>query len=374
MRCVPRVLASVRRDCRGNTAIWFAIAAPTLFAAASIGVEASFWSLARSELQSMADAAALAGAMSYAADSNVQNAALAAAYIAEVNGGSGATTRSWNASNQVLSDGSIITSVGTGITNTGNIAVTATIRRAVPVTIAKLINRTQAKVITATATSETYGPSRSAQPCIVGLDVAKPGVTTQVDVMLQGNTTVTLNGCSMRSNANISFSGNPTVSASAGFFAAGTIASNGSTSVTGPQTQNAGTIADPYASNTAMQTALAALNTVSVLSVNDTPGSRTALMPGVWSSWNIKGTVVLSPGLYVVTGAITINAQASISGTGVTIVSAGAISTNGGATLNFTAPGITPQLGAVPGIIYASTTNAAITFGGNASSSLTGVH
>jgi hypothetical protein len=57
----------------------------------------------------------------------------------------------------------------------------------------------------------------------------------------------------------------------------------------------------------------------------------------------------------------------------VTIVSAGSINMNGGASLSLTAPGTTPAAGAVPAVVYASTSNVSGTFGGNSSAATTGV-
>jgi Flp pilus assembly protein TadG len=366
-------LSRLWRDRRAVTAIWLSVAAPALMAASSLGIEASRWSLARVELQRAADMAAIAGAMSYALTYNAQSSALRAASVAEINGASGGATRAWNATTQSMSDGNITVTVGPGVTSSSKISVKVVVTRSLSPTFSVSIGQVAAKKITATSIAETWSISLNPTPCIVGLDPENAGVNTQVDITLSGTTSVTLTNCSMRSNANISIGGNATVTSS-GIFAAGTISTFGSSSVTGSLVPNAGTITDPYASNARMQAALSQLATASKSNFADANNkSTTALSPGVWASWNIKGSVTLAPGLYVVTGAITINAQASVSGTGVTIVHGGTMSMNGGATLNLTAPGATPTGNAVSGVIYANNTSQSFTFGGNSSSNLSGV-
>jgi hypothetical protein len=89
---------------------------------------------------------------------------------------------------------------------------------------------------------------------------------------------------------------------------------------------------------------------------------------------NLSGNVNLNPGTYYVSGDIKINANANISGSGVTIYLAGSssITINGNATVNLSAP----TTGTYSGILfYGDPTNTASVsnkFNGTAASKLTG--
>ena len=105
------------RDRRASITVLVAVALPVMAIMAGIGVEVSQWALASSRLQRAADSAAVAGAKYYAASANASKAAGVAADTAEINGGVGATTRTWSSSTQKLTDGSIIVTLGAGISN-----------------------------------------------------------------------------------------------------------------------------------------------------------------------------------------------------------------------------------------------------------------
>ncbi len=82
---------------------------------------------------------------------------------------------------------------------------------------------------------------------------------------------------------------------------------------------------------------------------NDQPGTVTDLQPGVYTNFNVQGTVNLAPGTYYLDGTnLSAGSQARIVGTGVTIVltnsssastaTIGGVNMNAGATMNLVAP------------------------------------
>jgi Flp pilus assembly protein TadG len=116
---------------------------------------------------------------------------------------------------------------------------------------------------------------------------------------------------------------------------------------------------------------------------NDSPQSVTSLTspatnPKCFNSLSVQGTLNLGPGTYYVNGGdITINAQARITGTGVTIVmtgpngNAGTMNINGGASINLTAP----STGDYKGIAFYRDRRAAVrsvTLNGGANMSIQG--
>lgn len=361
-------------DCRGSMALWAAIAMPSLLMAAGLGIEVGQIGLARAELQRTADFAAEAGAQSYGTTQNAQTAAGVAADLAELNGASGAASRVWDASTQTLSDNQVTVVVGAGVLSAGNTSVTVTVRRSIAASFTLLMGSAAQHSVSATAAADVWGATRNPQPCVLALDGDSNSVTTDTDVSLSGNASISLSGCSLRSDGGIALSGNANVTAPA-IYAAGSIATSGNAVITGSKTINAGQIADPYATDAAMQSAFDRLNTVSTNSVSDSSKTTKTLQPGVYSSWSISGNgnVTLAPGLYVVTGSINLSGNSAITGTGVTIIAGGSVTMSGNDTLQLTAPGPGATGGALPGVLIASPNNGGSSISGNGSSSITGL-
>lgn len=338
-----------------------AMTAPTLVMAAGLGVEVTHWTAVKLELQRTADVAALAGAAEYVLASNAQNAAAAAAGVAELNGVPGATTRTWSVGSQTLTAGQITVQIGPGVRNSSNVGVMVTVTQVVPLALTRVMSSLASVTIAASGWAEI---TPGMQPCILALNPSGSGVTGQ------GNPTLTLTGCSVRSNASISTGGNAAMLAP-GFYANGSITGGGISGLLHP---NDGTIPDPYARYAPVQNAFAQLKAGAGVLFSNKPRDTDFLSPGVYAGWNIKGTANLLPGIYYVNGDISLGAQASVSGGGVTIVTSGALSMVGGAALNVSAATIAGAAnGAIAGVVFAGTSTSATSFGGNSSPSLTGV-
>ncbi len=183
------------RGQRASVALLVAIAAPALLLALGLGIEASGWTSAETEVQRTADMAALAGALAYNNSANPQVAATEAAYTAEINGGLGGASRTWAASSNTLSDGQVTVQMTNGIRNSADKAFVATIQTTVPLFFSAIALKATSLTLTATA----YAEIKSNPPaCIVALQPGGTGVT------LSGGTTVNSGTCGVASNSTVS--------------------------------------------------------------------------------------------------------------------------------------------------------------------------
>lgn len=355
-------------DRRGSVALMTGIMAPVLAMSLALGVEVTFWSVNVVELQQIADAAAWAGAQQYAATSNAQGATNAAVDMAEINAVAGSATRVWTAGTKTLTDNLVTAQIVSGVVSTSDVAVKVTVKR----NIAKLLTNifpSSASIVTVQASAVAEIGSVGLQPCITALGQGVDGITTGTDVSVVGNGTLSAVGCSLRSNDGINQSGSGDINVTS-VYAGGTISGSHICCDLHP---NAGQIQDPYATNTPVQTALNALSPGSGTAIGISPNTSQSITPGTYSGWNISGTLNLSPGLYYVNGNISAGAQASITGTGVTIVLSGTMNTTGGASLNLTAPTTTPTGSAIPGVLLAGRSASSMSFLGNSTSPVTGL-
>ena len=358
---------SLLRERRGSVAMMTAIMGPALIMSLGMAVEVTSWSVNSLELQRVADAAAWAGATRYAATGNAQTATGEAADLAEINGVSGAATRTWSAGTSTLNDNLITAQVVAGLTNPSAYAVKVTVKRSVLKSLTRIFPGGGSSVtIAAIAVAEvgSLGP----QPCTTALGQGVDGITTGTDVSVVGNASLSAPGCSLRSNDGISVNGGATINM-AGVYAGGGISGGG---ICCDLHANSGQISDPYAGNAAVQTALNALSPGSGTAVSVNPNATQSISPGAYSSWNVNGTLNLGAGTYYVNGAISAGAQSRISGTGVTIVTSGLVTTNGGASLAISAP-LKDAAAGIPGVLIAGRAAGSATFLGNSSSPMAGL-
>jgi Flp pilus assembly protein TadG len=349
-------------------ALMTGIMLPVMVMSLAMGVEVTSWSVTKLELQRIADVSAWAGAAQYASTQSAQSATKTAADLAEINGASGTTARTWNATTLTATDNMITAQVVSGVRSASNVAVKVTVRRTITKLFSRIFPSDDASVtVSATAIAEigSLGP----QPCITALGGGVDGITTGTDLSVGGNASLVAIGCSLRSNDGISQSNNGTINAG-GVYAGGNISGPG---VCCDVHANAGQISDPYATNAPLQNALELLNPGSGAAISVNSNKSQSIGPGTYSGWDVNGTLNLSPGLYVVNGNISSGAQATISGTGVTIVMSGAVSTTGGSQMALTAPTTSPTGTAVPGILIAGKSSASMAFLGNSAVPFTGV-
>ena len=358
---------TLRTDRRGSVALLAAVLAPALVMTLALAVEVTSWSVASLELQRVADVAAWAGAMRYAAAGDAQSATGSAAQLADLNRVTHSAARNWNAAGRITSDDMISAQIISGIRRPGGDAVQVTVMRSIPKVLTGVFPSSVAAVtVTATAIAEigSLGP----QPCITALGQGVDGITTGTDVSIVGTANLTAHGCSLRSNDGVSQTGGGNISMD-GVYAGGAISGGG---ICCDLHANSGQIPDPYAGYARLQNALAALSpgTGSALSVK--PSATQSVSPGTFSTWDIKGTVDLAPGTYYVNGSITIGSQAVLQGTGVTILTSGAITVTGGATLALSAP-LKGAAAGISGVLFGSRSSTSVTLLGNSTSPMSGL-
>jgi Flp pilus assembly protein TadG len=354
-------LRRLKRDEQGGIGMLMGLTILPLVLVVGLGVEVTRWTVVKRELQRTADVSAVAGAAEYANSQNAQTATNAAANLAELDGAAGATARTWNPSSKLLSDNQVSAQVVAGVQDTSNMAVKVVVTRPVSLVFTRAMSSAATINVSATGLAEVR---TTGQPCLLALNSAGNGISAQ------GTAQITLTGCTMRSNASISTGGSGRMSASA-FYAGGSISGN---ETGGPLHPNDGTMPDPYASYAPLQTALNSLSAGAGTAFSNKPKDSNSLSPGIFSSWDIKGDVTLTPGIYYVNGDISLGAQASVTGSGVTIIASGSLSMNGGASLTISAATTAAaQNGAIPGIVFASKSTSSSSFQGNTDPSLTGV-
>ncbi len=322
-----------------------ALLIPAMTGAAGLGVEVSNWSLQQIELQTIADAAALAATAAIKAGANTQTALNAGADVAELNGASGTATRTWDGSNNVLTDNKIIVKRVTGIRNTGGFAYQAIVTRNVDMVITKLVSSLSTVTVSATGYAEVI--TSAVQGCI--MITGSGGSALSMD----NGASVDEAGCATQVNGGVTLSGGAKLN-TGGLTAGGSVTVSNGASITGTVKANGGTFTDPYASDTKTQNALTAANSASGSALSASANTTYTFSPGSYSSMNFSNgaTVTLNPGLYLVHGAINISGG-SVTGTNVTIVFTDQMSVTNGATITLAAPTVSSGVG-VPGVALTS--------------------
>ncbi len=367
--------ARLRRDRRGAAALIVAIAAPVLLISVAMGVEVSHWATRKLDYQRSADTAALAGGAALARNDTPEQAANAAADVAELSGIAGGA-RSWSQASLVLTDNLITVTITNGIHNSADPAVLVSVQGSVPLLFSRLITAATQVTLGASAMAE-LGP----QPCILTLGGSGNGVRAS------GNVTMAMPGCAVYSDSSISMTGTVTINAAA-LYASGSIVMGSNVSGTGTnaavQYSGVAPLSDPYASDSAVQSALAKASCAPT-QLPAVSGNTVTLTPNTcYGSISISGSQTLvfnGAGLYTINGSLTATGNSSqnttIDGAGITIVSTGALSISGNfnnGAVTLTAPTIaTAQNGSIPGILFASDTSVASSVAGNAPIPFTGL-
>ena len=415
--CSRLLPAGLVPDRRGAVALMAAIAMPVLLAAVAMGVEVGNWSAMQVTTQRISDMAAIAAGKSYAADKNLEEAANAGATMAELNGASGTSTRSWTATSSAscatggtLTDGNITLVVcqsGQGLRTSTDPTFKATVFTPVALTIARLISTATTETLNAAALAEVVSVQAwgGPQPCVTALKTAAQGGS---GITYSGWTTMEAYGCSIRSNAGVTETGSGGWNTQ-GIYAAGLInipnwvdVDNNSGATLAP-VPNDGTIPDPYASVSAVQAALTKAGTVSGSSITcsnqkcglaegspngsyngsycagqGTGSVSCTLEPGNYGGFNVTSGgpyyFTLEPGMYYFNGNINLTNYTVTTGSAVTVVTSGTFT--GANTFDFTltAPDAAQAAatGGIAGLALAGSTKGTIGVSGNPQVSITG--
>ena len=352
------------RCASGNILVIAGASMPLIIGAGGLAVDTVQWTEWKRELQREADSASLAGAYALAQTKSV----------------SASATADLSRTGQItLSTTPTIESppsTGSYAGNNTAVRVALQTRRALPFTSMFL---SAAPTIGAQATAAVISNGRY---CMQALNPS-----ANVGITLQGNATVNL-GCGMETNStgsNAVYAGGSASVTATPIAAVGGLSP--SSNYVSPTTLLPYTIpqSDPYAS---LPTPTASNFTSCNNKLSVGPNSSVSgVTPGCYRGMDIKGTVALNPGVYYIDGdSLTIGSQATLTGTGVTIIltsstaattpsSIATASINGGATINLTAP----TSGTYNGVLFYQDRRAVDTGGsnanqinGNASSTLQG--
>lgn len=320
---------------------------PLLIGAAGFGVETAFWYHKDLELQQAADKSAYAAALQKRAGSNTNKILDAATFVATENGYAPGTLFV----NYPPNSGAYA-----GDTKAIEVELSIELPRYFTSLFFddKVTEKARAVAIMQTA----------ANACILALDTSLPHAAR-----FSGSSDVNLVGCTVMSNSMASDAVQVQGAAKLKtdcIIAVGDVDLNAYATFTecSDAITNAPPAADPFAD----------IPTPTSSGPNYTNTSGAVLQPGNYvNGMNLSGTKTLEPGVYVVSGGnFKINANANISGAGVTIyfTSGTSVSINGNATVNLSAP----TSGIYSGILFFGDREAVddVTLNGTADSKLTG--
>lgn len=321
LRCETAAL--VRRfaaDRSGAYAVMTAVALPALLGAAGLGGEAGLAYYRHASTQAAADSAAYSAAIALAGGNNASSEAKGVtASLGFTHGVNGVTV---TVNNPPVS--------GASAGQSGAVEV--------------VISATQKPYLMAALRASSYSISGRAVAkvgtagCVLALNQSAAST-----VSIQGTPSITLSNCALYDNSTSSSALNIGGSGSLAAGAVSVVGSiSGSSRITSSKvTTGASSVADPYSS--------VALPSFSGCNqTNYSTGSTATLSPGVYCG-GMKitgGTVTLTAGTYIIDGgSLSISGNATLTGTGVTLVftsSSGknypTATINGGATINLTAP------------------------------------
>ena len=348
LSCFTRVRLRANGFCRGtnaNVATIFALTLPIVVGAAGFGVETSYWYYNSLRLQATADAAAYAGALEQISGSDKPTIVAAATQSAASNG---------------LGSGTIVV-------NTPPASGPNTAKKAVEVIVGQNLDRMFTSLFTQGQVPEQARAvaliTNASKAFVLALD---PSASQAA--LFSGNTSVKLIGCSVMSNSiasdAIKLQGSAGLQADCLITAGGVSLSNPVTTVCAAPITQALPAADPFSDLPAPAASNPCQN-----------ANKSTLKPGTYcSGLSLSGTVTLQPGVYVIqSGDFKVNANANVSGDGVTIYLAGSsrVSMNGNANVSLSAP----TSGTYSGVlVYGDRTSIGgqSTFNGTATSLLTG--
>lgn len=334
----------IRRSTRANVATIFALSLPIVVGAAGFGVETSYWYYNSLKLQATADAAAYAGALEQISGSDKPTIVAAATQSAASNG---------------LGSGTIVV-------NTPPASGPNTAKKAVEVIVGQKLDRMFTSIFTQGQVPEQARAvaliTNASKSCMTALDLTAPQA-----VLFSGNTSVKVTGCVVMSNSNasdaIKLQGSAALQVDCLISAGGVSLNNPVATVCPAPITQALPVADPFADLPTPAASNPCQNT-----------NKSTLKPGTYcSGLSLSGSVTLQPGVYVVQGNLKINANASVTGSGVTIFMSGSstVSMNGNASVQLSAP----TSGAYSGVLFygdRAGSSASSTFNGTADSLLTG--
>jgi Putative Flp pilus-assembly TadE/G-like len=320
---VKRITREILGDRAGAAAVALAVALPVFVGGLGYGGEVGYWYFEQRKVQNAADVAAYAGAVALRAGGSES--------LLEESAGDAAGKSGFKVARGTL----VLNSPPTTGAYAGN-------ANAVEVRLEENLPRLFTAIFSA-GTIDVAGRSVAlvgqGQPtCVLALDKAASGAVT-----FTGSTGAILVGCNVHAN---SLSGTGVVVSGSATVETPCLSSSGGVSVTSGLTLtecvtpyiNADQAADPYAG----------LPEPDVTQPATTPnvfggaaGTTYNIGPGRYLGMDIRRTVNMAPGAYVIDGgSLSINSTAHVNGTGVTfyLTNGATLSMNGGADIHLSAP------------------------------------
>lgn len=336
-------MRNIFSDRRGGVAVVMALSLSVVVAGAAFGVEIGYDHFVQLQMQQAADSAAYGAAVEKRRGSDYSAVVAYATTAATANGYVAATD-----------------TIGVETPVAGN-----------PNTVRVTLTRNQPRIFTAffvpgdlvITVNATATLATAANACILALDPTAASAAN-----FAGNSSTTLNGCVVMSNSisasAVNVQGSAQVWTPCFFSVGGVSVTSGAHLTDCPSAQTSQSpVGDPYASLALPADTGPCLN-----------GNGSNLSPGRYcGGLSLKNTVTFQPGVYIISGGtFSANANANISGSGVTFIltNDASISFNGNAHFNLTAPTTGPYAGFL--FVGARTNTSAITLNGDGTSSMTG--
>ena len=315
------------RDDSGSYAVVVALAMPALIGAAGLGTEATWWLYKHKNIQSAADSGAVSAAT--AGNNVVVEANSVVASYGYPNGADVSVTV-----NQPPASGNFTSSAQ---------AVEVIVTQSQPRLLSALFGRGAVPI-----TARSVALANAGTGCVLALDpTASPAIT------VKGSAQLNLINCNLYANSNagtaLNVSGSATISANVVGVTGGI---SGASSITAPNGIRTGirALPDPYANVTPTMPSYC-----DVSSKQNVKGTTT-LNPGVYCgdiTVNAGATLTLNPGVYYFNGAnLSVAGNATISGSGVTLVFTGSGTNWGSASIgsNANVSLVAPSTGPTAGI------------------------
>jgi Flp pilus assembly protein TadG len=296
-----------RRDESGVVAILVAVLALVLFGMAAIVVDLGRVRTVRMEMQSVADASALAGANALYVNGSVDLNRASTAVKRYAQDNYGIAFSAWDTTTCTDANALAIKATGTTCISFDSITAPTEVRVLVPqqnvsTPIGTLFGTSNVAVNAQAYAKITPGSSGSCGLCVLGLgnhDVQNGNITVT-------NGSVGMNGTvSAQNNGGISVTGGGTLAVQGG--------QSGNKGTFSPAITTGLTQSDPLA-NMSMPTLPAGFANKANVNPCTSAGG-----PGWYSSFSAASSCTLSPGLYVISGSTKLAGQHDILGTGVTL-------------------------------------------------------
>jgi hypothetical protein len=380
---------------RGSVAFATVVALVPLIGAVALGAEAGSWYVTKQHAQNAADAAAYSGGLKLACSLSASTCTDAQTldyrgkqFAAQNSFCDAADTTSYPGSRCVASlpkgtSQAVQIASLTSWNGTSGQFVQATVSQQQPTYLAVVLG-VSTVTIGATAVAKVQGLQKP--PCALALTGS---------VSFQGSPNINAPNCGMASNDQAQNALN--------FTGGGMTVNLGSLSAVGGCTGGTAfcstaftympPIANPFSALDTALTSLCGSNPTlpALCGLSKCKGSSlvayTAATPCVNDSIKTKGNtaVTLSPGVYFISGTLTLTGGSSTTGTGVTLIllPGATIDTNGGGTLTITGPTTAPSSSSLPTALQSSASlfqymaiydasSSAVQFGGNSNINLTG--